>query len=143
MTTIRFREDAKVPRFILRERRIEGLNQFPYVRSCRLSRRDRVGTVGEPYTNGLVDVQHVRIVVEAEGVVDRRGTGATQGKFAWAVFLEEPYHRAAARTPIKPRSERSCGGILSCFEKPGPFSDMTVRSDEKLTRTTCSCSCRR
>jgi hypothetical protein len=108
MTTIRFREDAKIARFILSKRRIEGLNQLPHVRSCGLSRCDRVSTVTEPYSHGLIYINYVGIVVEAESVVDRCGTGATWGKFAWTVLLEEANHRAAARTSVEPRSERSC-----------------------------------
>ena len=143
MSTIGLCKDTKVARLVLREGGVERLNQFPNVWSRSFSRRDRIRTVGETYANWLVDVQHIGIVVEAEGVVHRCGIGSTVREVTWTILLKQTYHRAAAGTSIEPRSERCCGGILSCFEKPSEFSNFTARINEQLTRTTCSCLYRR
>ena len=65
VATVGFGEDAEIAVFVPWELRVECLQQLPDVRCGGDGRCYRVSAVGEADTNGLVDVQHVCVLVEA------------------------------------------------------------------------------
>ena len=65
MTTIGFCEDTKVAVLVGGECGVEGLEEVPDVWSGGHSGIHRVGAVGEAYSDGLINVDHVCEFVEA------------------------------------------------------------------------------
>ena len=128
MTTVRFSKDAEVTTFVLRKLSVEGLQQSPNVWCCSNSTINVVGAIREANTDRLVDVQHVRIAVEAVGI-DRWGRGSVI-ELAWAILLEEAYHTTAARTAVEPGGKWSRCRVCSSFEEPEPH--VHVRPNGKV-----------
>ena len=87
---------------VLRKSRVKRLQQRPYVVCRRLRVVDRAFSVREAHSNRLVDVEHIRDLVEAIRIQDRGVRISPDGKMAGSVLLEQADHAGAPRSAIEP-----------------------------------------
>jgi len=86
MPSIRFSKDSKIPVFVLRKLGVESLKQPPNIWRRRQSRVHVIVSVGEAGCDGLVNIQHISILIEAVRV-QSWSCCVDIGEIAWAIFL--------------------------------------------------------
>ena len=84
-------KETKVSALVLGKLGVERLEKLPHVRGRTLSTRDGIVAVGKADVDGLVDIEHVDIVVPAVLVQGRSLLSVNE--VARAVLLEQSDHR--------------------------------------------------
>ena len=92
VAAVGFGEDAEIAGFVVGKCGVEGLDEVPDVWRRGVGVDGGAVTHGEADFGGLVDVEHVDVVVPAEGVVDRLGVLRAELEFAGTVLLEKADH---------------------------------------------------
>ena len=90
MSSIGFGEDSEVATLVLGELCVEGLQQCPDVRGSSDCARDGVRSIREASSNGLVNVKHVGVGVEAVWIEGRSGCAIDE--VARTILLEKANH---------------------------------------------------
>ena len=85
VTAIALGEEPEGSVLVLGELCVEGLQQCPDVGGGGDGARDGVGSVGEPRADGLINVQHISVGVEAERI--KRWRGSSIDEMAGSILL--------------------------------------------------------
>ncbi len=116
--TIGFRENTEVPVLVLRELRVEGLQQSPDIWGSGHSTSDLVVAIGESSADGLINIEHIGIAIPAVRIQGWRASPVY--KMARTILLEKTNHATAARASVKPGSKWCRCGIAPSLEEPKP-----------------------
>ena len=116
VAAVRLGEEAKLAALVRGKGGVEGLQHRPHARGGRRRRVDVVDAVRKADANGLVDVQHVGVVVEAKGVVGRLGRPVVE--LARPVLLEQADGARAPGPAVEPRGQRRRGRTVARLEEP-------------------------
>ena len=85
MSAIGLGEDSEITTLVLRELSKESLEELPNIRSSYDGGGCGIGAVRKACTDGLINVEHVCVLVEAVGI--ERWSRSTVDKMAGSIFL--------------------------------------------------------